>query len=116
MPFEEAIDWVSAALFMVSATVALLAYYLWLNRLYKSGKIGGTDQWTGSAFDAASVAPRLQQVRKDYLAAQSSRPRPHPPGLLKVAAEAVARLSYFCRPKSEPEAESSKQAIALAPE
>ena len=103
MPFEDAIDWISGTLFLGGAMAGLFAVYLWLRQAQGFGKSTSAQKCPGIAFDTSTVARRVEQVRKDYLAARSSRPHAHQPGLLKAAAEAVSRLSYFCRTKPDSE-------------
>jgi hypothetical protein len=56
-------------------------------------------QSPGTAFDVSAIAPRIQQLRQDYLAAPRSQPG-HlcgRNGLLAVVRRWVANLSYFRR-------------------
>jgi len=53
-------------------------------------------EWTGKAIDITPLRPKVEEVRRDYLAA-------HPPAqgvcfrraLIELARQAVARLAYF---------------------
>jgi len=60
-------------------------------------------QYTGSAFDASPLSPRIARVRQDYLTALHARPHPmfHPKALLDAARESIARLPYFCRSQED---------------
>lgn len=59
----------------------------------------------GTAFDASTIAPRLQRVRLDHLAAAEARPQhdSYRHGLLAIARRVVANLPYFHRANHEHE-------------
>ncbi len=52
---------------------------------------------TGTGFDAHTVAPRIRQVRRDYVAQIHLRPRTasHREVILATFRDAVRRLSFF---------------------
>jgi hypothetical protein len=53
----------------------------------------------------SAIAPQIERVRQDYLAALHSRPHDnfYRRGLLAAFREAVTRLSFFQQAKSQPE-------------
>jgi len=65
-------------------------------------------QWRdlpGQAFQVSAIAPQLERLRRDYLAAPHCRPRDtfHRKGLLAAARKSVTTLSYFDRLRPEKE-------------
>lgn len=63
-------------------------------------------QSPGEAFDVSAIAPKIQQIRQDYVAAVRSH-RPHPyyrTGLIAAVRRLVANLSYFRRAGAEHDA------------
>jgi hypothetical protein len=62
-------------------------------------------QSPGTAFDASAIAPQMQRLRQDYVAAAHSR-QPHSSYRAKLVAKArqiVKGLAYFRHTKSEEE-------------
>lgn len=59
----------------------------------------------GTAFDTATIVPRLRRVRQDHLAAVEARPAhsAYQAGLLAIARRVVASLPYFHRANHEHE-------------
>jgi hypothetical protein len=59
----------------------------------------------GAAFDVSAIAPRIERLRQNHLAAQ--HPRPHHAfyrkGLIAAVRQMVTSLPYFHRASSEPE-------------
>jgi hypothetical protein len=53
----------------------------------------------GTSFDASAIAPQIQRVRRDHLAAVQSRPHDasYKAGLLVLARRMVATFPYFQR-------------------
>ena|SRR6202034_1012019 len=62
-------------------------------------------QLPGTAFDVSAIAPRINRLRQDHLAAVQSRPHLafYRRGLIAVAGRMIARLSFFQRPMREHE-------------
>jgi len=63
------------------------------------------EQFTGTAFNVSVIAPQIQQLRQDHLAAARSRPRHffYRTGLMAAARRMVTSLSYFRRATLEHE-------------
>ena len=63
------------------------------------------NRFPGTAFDASTIAPRVHQVRQDYLA--SLRSQPHQAsrrrGLVAAARQVVTSFSYFRRARCKEE-------------
>ena len=99
-----------AALFILGApVVAALFGFLWLRhdqRVSRRARSLAELGWRGAGFDPTPLKPRIEAVRRDPLAGQSS-----PVGfdfhvaLLATVREAVARSAYF--EQKEPEHELS---------
>jgi hypothetical protein len=64
-------------------------------------------EFTGTAFDVSAIAPQLQQLRQDHLAAPHSRPCHsfYRTGLMAAARRMVTNLRYFRRVRPEHEAQ-----------
>jgi hypothetical protein len=65
-------------------------------------------QWQGKGFDVSVIAPKIQRVRQDPIAASKSRPHHifYRRGLIAVARRMVTHLAYFrCERAAEPEAQ-----------
>jgi hypothetical protein len=62
-------------------------------------------QFTGTAFNVSAIAPRIQRLRQDHLAAERSRPHHsfYRTGLMAAARRMVANLMYFRRARPEHE-------------
>src|SRR2546421_5697909 len=82
---------------VVLAGFALLAVCFWIKlRLWASADHDAA-QWTGKSIDVAGIKPKVDEVRRDHLAAT----RQHAKGgcfhsaLVGLARRAVARLAYF---------------------
>ena len=59
-------------------------------------------EWTGKGIEVTSLRPKIEQVRRDHLAArQPARGRCFHRALLNWARQAVARLPYFRDKESE---------------
>src|SRR5258708_37520054 len=58
-----------------------------------------------AAFDVSSIAPQIQRVRQDHIAALRARPRhaSHRAGLIAMARRMITHLSFFRRERSEHE-------------
>lgn len=80
-------------------TLALLAAYLIGKQRQRARARRTPDElrWPGTAFDARAVWPRIQQLRKDYLAQVLAKPRPGSRREIILASfrEAVRQLSFF---------------------
>jgi len=62
------------------------------------------EQFTGTAFKVSAIAPQIQQLRRDHLAARSRPPHSfYRTGLMAAARRMVTSLSYFRRPGPEHE-------------
>ncbi len=98
--------------FWLSVVVVLIAYLSvsvtrrWLkeeaNRRAAEAKLPGT------AFDASSIAPRIQRVRQTHLAIVQSRPRStaYRTSLIAMARRMVASLPYFRHANDESASQS----------
>ena len=58
-----------------------------------------------TGFDASAIAPQVQRVRQDHLAALKCWPQDgsHRARLIAAARRLVTSFSYFCRARSHPE-------------
>ena len=58
-----------------------------------------------AAFDVSSIAPQIQRVRQDHIAALRARPYhdSHRAGLIAMARRMITHLSFFRRERSEHE-------------
>jgi hypothetical protein len=64
----------------------------------------------GAALDVSAIAPRLRELREDYIAALRTRPHPvcHRAELVATARRAIAQLHFFHHEKPADEIESHK--------
>ena len=90
--------------------LALLSVYLCVSvglrlRSEAARQRTGETQPPGTAFDVSAIAPQIQKLREDHLAAMRSRPhRSHYRAKLVAAArQVVTALAYFHRSGSEDE-------------
>jgi hypothetical protein len=82
------------ALGLVAILLVFLCYRHW-QRVRHEIEPPGAGNWTGKGFDPSGIKPRIESVRKDYLA-ESHPPEPHfRRGLLAFAREAVSHLAFF---------------------
>ena len=83
------------------SVAGLFAGYLhWQHRRRIRQRLTAERQWTGRALDASRVAPRIQQLREDYLAGlhSCSRDWAYRRALIASARRALAWLAFF-RPR-----------------
>ena len=92
--------------------LAVLIAYLCVSigvrlRAEETGRRASEEQSAGTAFKVSAIAPQIQQLRQDHLAA-SSRPRHsfYRTGLMAAARRMVTSLSYFRRAGPEHETET----------
>jgi hypothetical protein len=59
----------------------------------------------GVSFDVSAIAPQIQRLRQDHLAALHTRPHEafYRRGLIAAVGQMVTRLAYFHRVRPEPE-------------
>jgi hypothetical protein len=90
------------------AVVAALASYLYAKhrqRLRSASERYDPAKWTGKAIDVTKLKPRVEDVRRDYLAArQPAKGLCFHRALMDLARQAVARLAYFHDRPPEPHA------------
>ena len=86
--------------------LALGGAYLWLkhrDRLRRWVPSNDPKKWTGHGINALELKPRIDNVRRDYLAARSVAKRVcFHRVLLRLARRAVSRLGYFRHRQLEP--------------
>jgi hypothetical protein len=79
--------------------VAALASYLYAKHRQRERSLAeryDPAEWTGTAIDVTPLKPRIEGVRRDYLAAQQpSKGLCFHRALLELARRAVAQLAYF---------------------
>ena len=98
--------WLAVVAFSLAIALVLAGYFYSKHRLRAPCREERYDpeKWTGKAIDVASLQPRLNEVRRNYLATRHS-----PRGLwfhqvlLEWTRQAVARLAYFHSRKSRDE-------------
>jgi hypothetical protein len=92
------------------AVVAALASYLYRkHRQRRRSRLERYDpaKWTGKAIDVAPLKPRIESVRRNYLAAQQpAKGLCFHRALLELARRAVAQLAYFHDRASEHHAQA----------
>ena len=85
----------------LGAVTLLTGYLLWRHHqrdgLSISEVCPADPNWTGPAFDAAAVTPRIQRLRQDYAAAIHGLPHDlcRRRARLASARQALGRLAYF---------------------
>jgi hypothetical protein len=85
----------------LGAAALLTVYLLWRRHQRYVHPISegypADPNWTGSAFDAAAVTPRIQRLRQDYAAAIHCPPHDlcRRRARLAAAEQVVGRLTYF---------------------
>jgi len=64
--------------------------------------------FTGTAFKVSEIAPQIQQLRQNHLAAARSRPRDsfYRTGLMAAARRMITSFSYFQRARPEHETQT----------
>jgi len=64
----------------------------------------------GVALDVSAIAPRIRELREDYIAALRRRPHPvsHRAELIAMARRAIAQLHFFRHEKTADEIENPK--------
>jgi len=80
------------------ASVAVLGGYLFYRqwqRVTQNAEPADSKDWDGKGFDASGIAPKIDQVRKDYLAHKHAPESHFRRGLVAFARKAVAHLAYF---------------------
>lgn len=101
------------------AVVALFAYLCWSldrpNRLALAKQQAHDDERPGKGFEAASISPKIEHLRRNYISAIRSH-RPFPCGRrerIATARVAVGRLSFFqhLRPDVLPSSEPLRREI-----
>jgi hypothetical protein len=88
--------------FMIAMPVGLslvagLCLFLAIRIFLRQRRQKHFSRWNGAVFHSAPIAPRLSEVRQDYVTALHSRPRPllHPQKFVESARESITRLGYF---------------------
>jgi hypothetical protein len=88
----------SETIFFLGLT-ALLSVYLYAKHRERMRSLREQDdsvEWPGKAIDVASLKPRLERVRRNYLAArQPVKGLCFHRALIDLARQAVARLPFF---------------------
>jgi hypothetical protein len=88
---------VAGLLVLVSVT-ALLIWFLIKMSDWVAARVPDPSKRVGGSIDVAKLKPRVEDVRRDYLAARRSpRGQSFRTALLRLARRAVAHLGYFCR-------------------
>jgi hypothetical protein len=110
MSFDEPIPLASVVMLSIGVVAGLAAALLAFKDHRRLSRQERT-MWIGSAFDTNLVAPRVLQVRRDYVVALHCRPHPrfHPATLLAAARQSLSRRAYF-RAQEPLEAEPSENA------
>ena len=94
------------------AVVAVLASYLFIKhrqRMRNRSEQCDPAKWTGQAIDVAQIKPRVEDVRRNYLAPrQPAKGLCFHRALLDLARRAVARLGYFQERESQHHAETHR--------
>ena len=91
---------VQAIIILACRTVLASCLYIKLRRWASEDPAPG--EWTGKSIDVGEIKPKVDDVRRNYLAArQSAKGVRFHKALLGFTRRAVARLAYFRDRKSE---------------
>jgi len=82
---------------LLSVAGLFAGYLYWQHRRRLRQRRMAERQWTGRAFDASAVAPRIQQLRQDYVAGlhSCSQDWAYRRALIASARRALAWLAFF---------------------
>ena len=101
------LDYFTSLLIATALVIAYLCVTVWLRHLARKirQRRAETKEPPGTAFDTSVIAPQLERVRRDYLAAAHPRSSHafYRTALVAAARRMVASLSYFHRDKAEHE-------------
>jgi len=90
-------------LILLTVLIAYLCVSMGLRlRAEEARRRASEEQFTGTAFNVSVIAPLIQQLRRDHLAARSRPPHSfYRTGLMAAARRMVTSLSYFRRGRPE---------------
>ena len=90
MSTTETIIWLGLA-----AVLAGYLYYRHWQRVRQNLEPTDSKDWIGKGFDPSGITPRIDRVRKDYLAGKPAPDSHFRRGLLAFARQAVSHLPFF---------------------
>jgi hypothetical protein len=77
-------------------------YFYFMHRARVRRNRPNPDEWTGTGIDVSSLKPRLEDVRRNYVAVcRPARAVSFRRNLLRIAQRAVAHLAFFEDRKSK---------------
>jgi hypothetical protein len=105
---EAVLDSFTFWLIVLAVLIAYLCVSVGLRlRAEEARRRASEEQFMGTAFKVSAIAPQIQQLRRDHLAARSRPPHSfHRTGLMAAARRMVTSLSYFRRARPEHETET----------
>jgi hypothetical protein len=81
------------------ALIALFGCYVWIKRRQMQRALSGPSDpagWNGKGIDVSELIPKVEDVRRDYLAArQPAKGLCFHRALIELARQAMAELAYF---------------------
>ena len=82
-------------LLVLAAVLAGYLYYRHWQRVRQNLEPTDSKDWIGQGFDPSGITPRIDRVRKDYLAGKPAPENHFRRGLLAFARQAVSHLPFF---------------------
>jgi hypothetical protein len=97
-------------LVVLAVLIVYLCVSLWVHSYLEEVKLRHRErEFQGNAFRVSAIAPQIQQVRQNHIAAARARPSEsfYRMALMAAASQVVTSLAYFRRDRSDDEKPSA---------